>query len=59
MKITIFGLHPLLMLHNKFGKDLALMMDDDKRQLIAIGHLSNSGDLKIYMESPLLLFFIY
>ena len=62
MKFTISGLLPLIMLHTKFGKDwpssfwgedvnVRRTTDDDGRQPIAIGHLSDSVDLKIEILS--------
>ena len=62
MKFTISCLLTLQMLHTKFGKDWPSSFwgedvnaqpttDDDGRQPIAIGHLSDSGDLKIYFTN--------
>ena len=57
VKLKISSFITLQMLHAKFGKDwpstsweedvnARRTTDDDERQPIAIGHLSDSGDLK-------------
>ena len=57
MKFTISCVLTLQMLHIKFGYNWTsgswqedviarLVMDDDRRQPIALGHLTDSGDIK-------------
>ena len=62
MEFTISCLLTLQMLQNKFGKDWPSSSSeedingrrkthDDRRQPIAIGHLGDSGDLKLIFKS--------
>ena len=48
MNFTISGLLTLQMLHTKFDVNGRQTTDHDGRQPIAIGHLSDSGDLNTY-----------